>query len=214
MGDGHGAQLAGLLHELRRAGQLGSNVHDAHQTVTALEQSLEAIKIRLLQIVGVLSAPLFVGEVGAFHLNTHKPGVARRGLGFQLLCGGEGLFQHVVGERHGGGGEGGHAAGSVVGRHFFQPLVVAVGEVRAGVAVAVDIHQTGDDGSALQINGIGGHRLRQHRTEPAVLYFKGTVYKLKIRGEDPGVFIEHKTFSPYCKFCTPMVSRSPAKSNR
>ena len=192
VGDGHGAQLAGLLHEFRRAGQLGSDVHNAHQAVATLKQGLEALEIRLLQVVGILGTPLLVGKVGAFHLDAHEPGVARGGFCLQLLCGSEGLFQHVVGERHGGGGKGGHAAGSIVGRHFFQAIIVAVGEVRAGVAVAVDIHQTGDDGSTLQINGIGGNRLGQHRAEPTVPDLKGTVGKLKIGSEDSRVFIKHR----------------------
>ena len=193
MGDGHGAQLAGLFHELRRARQLGSDVHNAHQTVTALKELLEALKIRLLQVVGVLGAPLFVGEVGAFHLDAHEPGVARGGFRLQLLCGGEGFFQHVVGERHGGGGEGGHAAACVVGGHFFQALIIAVGEIRAGVAMAVDIHQTGYDGGALQINGIRRDILRQYRAEQPVLHFKPAGDETEIRGKNSRIFIKHRT---------------------
>ena len=80
VGDGHGAKFLGLGNELRRAGQLGSHVHDAHQAAAAFIQRFEAFKIRLLQVVGVLGAPLLVGEVGTFHLNAHEPGQTLGGL--------------------------------------------------------------------------------------------------------------------------------------
>ena len=66
-----------------------------------------------------------------------------------LLRGGEGFFQHVVGQGHGGGGKGGHAALGIESGHPLESLVIAVGEVRAGVAVAVDVDQAGDDGGTV-----------------------------------------------------------------
>ena len=59
--------------------------------------------------------------------------------------------------------------------------------------MAVDIHQTGDDGGALQINGILRNRFRQHRPEQAVFYFKSAGHKPKIRGKNSGIFIKHGT---------------------
>ena len=59
------------------------------------------------------------------------------------------FFQHVVGQGHGGGGKGGHAALGIESGHPLESLVIAVGEVRAGVAVAVDVDQAGDDGGTV-----------------------------------------------------------------
>ena len=61
--------------------------------------------------------------------------------------------------------------------------------------MAVDIYQTGDDGCALQVNGIFGNNFGQHRAEPAVPHFKAAGDKPEIRGEDSGVFIEHRKIS-------------------
>ena len=149
VGDGDGTQLLGLGDKFRRAGQFGRDIHDADKTAAALVQLLEALKIRVLQVVWVLCAALLVGEVGPLHLNAHETGQSLGGCGVELLRGGEGFFQHVVGQGHGGGGKGGHAALGIESGHPLESLVIAVGEVRAGVAVAVDVDQAGDDGRAV-----------------------------------------------------------------
>ena len=110
VGDGDGTQPLGLGDKFRRAGQFGRDIHDADKTAAALVQLLEALKIRVLQVVGVLCAALLVGEVGPLHLDAHETGQSLGGFGVELLRGGEGFFQHVVGQGHGGGGKGGHAA--------------------------------------------------------------------------------------------------------
>ena len=59
--------------------------------------------------------------------------------------------------------------------------------------MAVDIHQAGDDGGTLQINGVLGDSLGENCAKDAVLYFKCTGDELEILGEDSRVFIKHKT---------------------
>ena len=195
VGDGYGAKILGLCHEFGSAGQLGSDVHDGDQAAAAVIQLLEAIKIRLLQIVGVLGTTLLVGEVGAFHLDTTQNAEAFDVFVHQLSGVGEGLFQHIVGQGHGSGGEGGDTAFGVVAGHGLQTLVIAVGEVGAGVAVAVDFDQTGDHGGTLQVNGIGGNSFGQNFAENAVLYFKSAGVEGEIGGENAGIFIEHNPVS-------------------
>ena len=213
VGNGHGAKLAGLFDEFHRAGKLRGDIHDPHQAAAVIKKLPEALEIRILQVVRVLSPPLFVGEIGSLHLNAHEPGQPLRSLLFELLGGGEGLFQHVVGQSHGGGGEGGHAAGGIVGRHFFEAFVVPVGEVRPGIAVAVHIDKAGNDGSAMKVNGIGGNFLRQDSAEPAVLNLKAAGDKPEIRGEDSGIFVEHRILLRLLVI-TVMVSWFPEKCNR
>ena len=194
VGDGNGAELLGLCHEFCGAGQLRGHIHNPNQTAAVLIQLPEAFKVRLLQVVRVLGAPLFIGEVGAFHLDAHQPGAALRRLLPQLLGGGEGLGQHLVGQGHGSGGKGGDAAARIEAGHGFQPLVVAVGEVSAGVSVAVDVHQAGNHGGALKIYSVLGDGFRQNRAENTVPNFKGTHMELEIGGKDAGIFVKHDAF--------------------
>ncbi len=57
VGDGDGT-LLWPGDKFRRAGQFGRDIHDADKTAAALVQLLEALKIRVLQVVGVLCAAL------------------------------------------------------------------------------------------------------------------------------------------------------------
>ena len=146
MGDGNRAQLAGLGNKFSGTGQLGGDVHNADQAATLLIQLPEALKIRFLQIVGILGAALLVREVGPLHLDAHETGVTLRSFLHQPLTGSEGLGQHIVRQGHGCGRKGSGTALGVELCHFFQAFVIAVGEVSAGVAVAVDFHQAGNHG--------------------------------------------------------------------
>ena len=213
VGDGHGAKLLGLFHEFGSTGQLRGDVHNPHQPITALVQCLEALEVRLLQVVGILCAPLFVGEVGAFHLNAHDPGAAFGGFLLQFLAGGEGLCQHLIGQGHGGRGEGGNAAAGVEPGHGLQTLVIAVGKVGAGVAVAVDFDEAGDDGGTLQVDGIGRNLAGQNRAEQAVLHLKGTGMEPEIGTENAGVFIEHRAYSFIINYGIFIIPRPGRKSN-
>ena len=201
VGYGYGAEFFCLGHKFCGTGQFGSHVHNADQALAAVVQGLEAFKVGLLQIVGILSATLLVGEVGAFHLDAHEPGETLRRFLCQLQGGGKGLFQNIIGKGHGGGGEGGDAAFCVVGGHGLQTLIIAVGEVRTGVAVAMDFHQTGDDGGTLQIDGIIRYVFRENGPKQAVFHLKSAGMKLKIGGENAGIFVEHNRISFFCFFC-------------
>ena len=86
MCDRNGTQILCLLNKLCSTGQFGGDIHNANQTVTIIIELLEAVKIRLLQIVRILSAPLGIGEVGAFHLNTHNAGMALGSLSFSCFA--------------------------------------------------------------------------------------------------------------------------------
>jgi len=195
VGDGHGAQILGLGHEFGSAGQFRGDIHDGDQTAAAIVQLLEALEIRLLQIVGILSAPLLVGEIGTLHLDAAQHAVALGGFFHQLLGRGEGLFQHIVGQGHGSRGEGGDTALGKIAGHGLQAFVVTIGEVSTGVAVAVDFDQTGDDSGAAQIDGVSGDIFRQNFTENAVLHFEGAGMELEIGGENAGIGIEHDHIS-------------------
>ena len=200
VGDGDGAQLAGLLHELGGTGQFGGHIHDADQTAAAVEQGLEALKIGGLQVVGVLGAALGVGEVGALHLDAAQAGAAGGLLVDDASGGGEGSLQHIVGQGHGGGGEGSDAAAEIELGHLHQTLVRAVGEVVAGGTVAVDLDQAGDDGGTAQIDGISGDVFGQDGTELAVDDLEGTGTELAVN-EDSCIGIEHGSIPPiHCSF--------------
>ena len=188
---GYGAQFGCLFREFRRAGKLRSHVHNPDQAAAAVVELFEALKIRLLQVVRVLGAPLLIGEVGAFHLDAHEPGGALLGLVRHCPGGGEGLLQYVVGQGHGGGGKGGDTNLGVPPGHGPQTLQAAVGEVRAGVAVAVDIHQAGDDRSAAQVHRVLGDGIGQNPAKTAVLYLKGAGMEPEIGCENSGVLIKH-----------------------
>ena len=191
VGDGNGADVLGLGHEFRGTGQLGRNVHDPHQTAAVLVELAEAFKIRLFQVVGVLRAPLFIGEVGAFHLDAPEYGAALGGLIHQTAGVGKGGGEHFVRQGHGGGGEGGDTAAGIVGGHPLQALVIPVGEVGTGISVAVDFHKAGNHGGALQVNGIGGDFPGENLGEYTVFHFKSARMELKIGAVNSCIAVKH-----------------------
>ena len=195
VGDGDGAQLAGLGDELGGTGQLRSHVDDADQTAAVIIQLLEALEIGVLQVVGVLGTALGVAEEGTLHLDAAQDGQTLDVLLHQLLGGGEGLGQDVVGQSHGSGSEGSDTPGSVLLGHGLQALVITVGEVGTGAAVAVDLDQAGDDGGTAQVDGIGGNVLGQDGTELAVHDLEGTQTEL-IVNKDSCIGIKHGILPP------------------
>ena len=195
MSNRHSAKLTGLLHKFCSTGKLRRDVHNADQTTAVFKQLLKAFEIRLFQIVGILSAALFVGEVRTLHLNAAQGAAALRSFLHQLLRSGKGFSQHIVRQGHGSGCKGSDATLGIVSSHTLQTLIVTVREVSTGVAVTVNIDQTGDDGCALQVNGICRHFLRQNRTKTAILYLESTNMKLKIRTKNSGIFIKHNVNS-------------------
>ena len=80
----------------------------------------------------------------------------------------------------------------IEGCHFFQALIVAVRKVRAGVAVAVNFHQAGDYGSALEVYRVRWDILRKNRAKLAVLHFESAGTELEIRAKNPCIFVKHE----------------------
>ena len=101
-------------------------------------------------------------------------------------------LQHGVGQRHGGGREGGHAAVRQIAGHFHKAVIVAVREVRAGVAMGVDVHQTGNHIRTVKVDALTVRRLLQHMGEAAVLHREAAGDKAAIH-EDIAVTEPHIT---------------------
>ena len=192
MGDGHGAKVLRLLDERHRARQFGGDVRDADESIAAVVELLEALKVRLLQVVGVLRAALLVGEVRAFHMDAAQDGAAFRRFFDEALRVGVRLFEHLIGQGHGRGRKAGHAAGEVELRHLLEALIIAVAEVVAGVAVAMHFDQARDNGRALKINGVLRNVFREDLAELAVHDLKGAGVELEIAGKNACVLIKHR----------------------
>ena len=80
--------------------------------------------------------------------------------------------------------------------------------------MAVDVNQAGDDGGAIQVNGVGGDIFGEDFTEQAVPHGKGTGMEPEIGGENSRVFVKHGR-SPFQAeyLCMSMVARRGEKSN-
>ena len=180
MGHGDGTLLRRAAGKFHRAGQLRGHVRDPQQALRRVIQAGKGVVVRQSEIGGVLRALFLLGEEGALHLDAHQTGAARRGGLMEPHCRAEGRFQHVIGQRHGGGREGGHAVLCQIGGHFHKAVIVAIGEIRAGVAVGVDIHQTGDHIRAVKIDALPVCRFRQHTGEPAMRHGEAA-------GDEPAV---------------------------
>ena len=152
MRDRDGAELRHLLSKLDRAGQLRCHIRDAEKTLGSVIKVFERGKIRLSQIRAVLRALFLLGEERPLHLNAHETGTALRLLVSEPDCRFVRRFQHVVGQCHGRGREAGHAVLREIACHFDKAVIVAVREIRTGIAVIVDIDQSGDDILVVQVD--------------------------------------------------------------
>ena len=139
-------------------------------------------KIRLSQIRAVLRALFLFGEERPLHLDAHETGTALRLLVSEPDCRFVRRFQHVVGQCHGRGREAGHAVLREIACHFDKAVVIAVGKIRAGIAVIMHVDEAGNDILIFQINAVlCGHSVQNFRkfsvfhTERAVL--KLSIYK-------------------------------------
>ena len=108
----------------------------------------------------------------------------------ETLGGGKGLFQHLVGQRHRRRGEGGDTVFGQIPRHTEETLIVAIGEVGIGVAVVMDIHQTGDHILAAQIHAVGIGDSGQNVAEAAVFHIEAAVDE-SVTAEDVSILKKH-----------------------
>ena len=216
VGNGHGAKLCGLLGKFRRPGKLGSHIHDADKAFRAVIELFEAFKIRVLQVVRVLGASFFIGEVGTLHLNAPDPGAPGGSFRFQPDRGCEGFFQHVIGQGHAGGREGSDTLAQVIGRHSLETGVITVGEISAGIAVAVDFNETGNHRGTAQVDGIGRDGIGQDLTKDPVFHLKGAGAEPKIGTENSRVFIVHRDYSfrkNMLEFCSHITMNTGKKQS-
>ena len=167
---GDGTPRRRTAGKVRRALQLRRDVHDTQQPLRCVVQPRKGGVVRQAEIGGVLCALPLLGEKRPLHVDACQPGAALRRGAVQPYRRVERRLQHVVGQCHGRGCKGCDAVSGEVGGHLHKAVVIAVGEVRAGVAVGVDIHQTGDDIRAVQVDGRLIRRLPQYAGEAPVLH--------------------------------------------
>ena len=170
VGHGDGTLFRCAAGKFHRAGKLRRHIRDAQQPLRRVIQAGEGIVVRQAEIRRVLRALFLFGEERPLHLDAQQAGAALRRDAVQPHRRAERRFQHVVGQRHRRGGEGCDAVFCQIGGHFYKAAVVPVGEIRAGVAVGMDIHQPGDDPRAAKVHALPVRRVRQHVSEPAVLH--------------------------------------------
>ena len=195
MGNGYRGDFAGLGREFRRAGKLRRHIHNLHQPFAVLPQLAETGVIRVLQVGGILGAPFVIGEIGSLHMDAPEHAAPLGGFFGEPQRRGKGRGQYIIGQGHGSGGEGGNAAGGVECRHLHQALIVAVGKVPVGGAVAVHLYKARNHGGPMQIHRVLREGFRQDPAEPAVLYLKAAHAELKVGTKNTRVFIEHGVIS-------------------
>ena len=199
MGDGHSAQLAGLLGELQRTGQFGSHVHQTDVVAAALPQALEHLPVRVGDVLLGLGALLGLVEEGAFHV--HAP--QNRAVALLAEDGPGGIkdaVQNLLAEGHGGAQKAGHALAAQIllhGAHVFVAAVHAVAEVGTGRAVDVDVHKAGGDifagGVQLLVAVQGARGGHLHDAVARQLHVGGDEPAVGIK--DLSVFDDHGKFS-------------------
>lgn len=190
VGHGDGTFFRCAAGEFHRAGQLRGHIRDPQQALCRVVEPGKGVVVRQTEIGGVLGALFPLGEERALHLDAQQPGTARRGVPVQAHRRAERRFQRVVGQGHGGGSEGRDAVLRQIGGHFHKAVIVAVGEVRAGAAVGVDIHQTGDDPRTAQVDARLLCPAGQHMGEAPVLHGEAA-------GDKPPVHKDQTVFKPH-----------------
>ena len=190
MRDRDGAELRHLLSKLDRAGQLRCHIRDAEKPLGSVIKVFERGKIRLFQVRAVLRALFLFGEERPLHLDAHDACAAGRLGVFELHGSLVRRLQHVIRQRHGRGREAGHAFLREVTRHFHKPVIVAVREIRAGVAVVMDVHKTRNDILVFQIDAVPRRDSVQHLRESAAFHAESAVLKTSVH-ENICVFKQH-----------------------
>ena len=76
-------------------------------------------------------------------------------------------------------------------RHRYEPLIIPVGKISAGIAVIMDVDQTGEDRRPLQIDTVPVCFARNDRGKAAVFHCKGTDEKSFFPGKYVCISIKH-----------------------
>ena len=182
--DGDAAFLRGAAREVNCARKLGRHVHDAQQPLRRVVKARKGVVIGQAQIVCVLRAFFLFGKERTLHLDAHEMRTVRGRFAMELYRRAESRFQHVVGQRHRRGSKARHAVLRKIARHFCKAGKVAVGKVRAGIAVRVDIHKAGDDERAVQIRArFVRVRVFQHAGKAPVFDRKAAADELPVHKE-------------------------------
>lgn len=195
MRDRDGAELRHLLSKLDRAGQLRCHIRDAEKTLGSVIKVFERGKIRLSQIRAVLRALFLFGEERPLHLDAHETGTALRLLVSEPDCRFVRRFQHVVGQCRGRGREAGHAVLREIACHFDKAVIVAVREIRTGIAVIVDVDKPRNDILVVQVDAALCGDRGQNFGKSSAFHAERTVLKLTIY-ENVGILEEHDTYTP------------------
>ena len=124
--DGDRTELGRFFGKFHRTGQLRRHIHDAEKALGGIIKPFERGKIRLSQVRAVLRALFLLREERPLHLDTHETRTALRLFFFEPDCRFVRRLQHVVGQRHGRGGEARHAVLREIARHFDKAVIVAV----------------------------------------------------------------------------------------
>ena len=197
VGDGNGAQLAGLADEVQRAGQLGGHVDQADVLAGLLIQALEHVEIGVDDVLLGLGTLLGLVEEGAFHVHAAQHGaftvLMEAGLGSLEYTG-----QDLLVKGHGGAHEGGNALAALVAADLHHILGGGVAEVAAGSAVDVNVHKAGgnvlaggvDDLVALQ--SAGGSNLN----DTVALQLDVSLHEAALIGENMTILDNHRKTSP------------------
>ena len=152
-------------------------------------------KIRLSQIRAVLRALFLFGEERPLHLDAHETGTALRLLVSEPDCRFVRRFQHVVGQCRGRGREAGHAVLREIACHFDKAVIVAVREIRTGIAVIVDVDKPRNDILVVQVDAALCGDRGQNFGKSSAFHAERTVLKLTIY-ENVGILEEHDTYTP------------------
>ncbi len=189
--DGDRAELRGLLGKVRRARQLRRHVHDAHQSLAGLVQRAERLEVRQAEVRAVLRALFLLGEERPLHLDANQAGTAGVFCTVIVRRRAERAREHVIRQRHRRGSERRDTVLCQIARHRPDAVRVAVGKIRAGVAVVVDINQAGDHACAAKIRARRVGTLRQDLAEPPVLDGECAADKA-LRRENFCMFKQHR----------------------
>ena len=190
VGDGHGAVPGSFFGKVRRAFQLRRHIDNSDQPPAARIQSAKGLIVRQLQKGSVLRPLLFLREKGPFHVDARQPrGVRPPGgpVGNRSV---KGFFQLFIGQGHGAGRKGGDAVPGIVVPHAPEALQIAVGKIRPGAAVGMDVDEAGDHEAAPEIDLLFPKGILR-RGEASLPHGKVPVFEASVFSINVSVMIDH-----------------------